>query len=391
LILLEIDHLSLERDLLIRLEENFFRRPLVPGFEVAIVSDTGEILSYRGGRRLDASFLHSADAIVPLVAPGGWLFPFEFTTALTGSQEPYLPRTGTLSLVAKHQAGSLAAAINRRRTYHLLEAFGILLLLAAAAVTLLLSVQKTRDLARRQMDFVAGISHELRNPLTAIQSAGFNLSKGTVYEKEKIQKYGRIISKESRRLTHMIEQVLSYAGIQRSARQYDRQSLRLEEVVEEVLRDYSEVLEEEDWEVEVQIEEDLQPLAVDPKALRSCLSNLIDNSLKYAGYTKNLRIEASSEQDAGQSWIHVSVRDKGRGIPGSELPNVFQPFFRGSHHVASPTPGTGLGLAIVKSHVEAHGGKVRVESKPGFGTEFILSFPTRVSDEKSDGSEDFVH
>jgi signal transduction histidine kinase len=382
LILLKINHVVFERDILVPLEESLFRRPLLPGIEVALVSDSGEGIFYRGDGSLDASYLHSADAILPLVAPGGWLFPFDFTMAPRQGEELASGLTGRLNLIARHHAGSLQTAINRRRAYDLLEAFGILLLLAGAAVTLILSVQKTRRLAKRQMDFVAGISHELRNPLTAIQSAGFNLSRGTVHEEEKVEKYGQIISRESRRLTQLVEQVLSYAGIQRSERQYEKQLIHLEEVLESVLQEYSHILDEDGWNVKVQIDEDLPPLSADPKAIRSCVSNLIDNVLKYASEIKSLWIKASSDKGC----VELSVKDRGQGIPQAELSQIFEPFFRGSTHVASVTPGTGLGLALVKSHVDAHGGRVTVESKPGEGSSFTLVLPLPETGGRSNGA-----
>jgi two-component system phosphate regulon sensor histidine kinase PhoR len=225
------------------------------------------------------------------------------------------------------------------------------------------------------MDFVAGISHELRNPLTAIQSAGFNLAQGTVHDRNKIQKYGEVISSESRRLTHMVEQVLSYAGLQSSVKQYDWQTVRLEEVLEAVLQEYAHVFQRQNWEIVVDIEEDLSSISGDPKALRSCLSNLIDNSLKYASEGTRLAIALNSRQVSGKNWVELSIQDQGQGIADSDLPNVFDPFYRGTRHVASSKSGSGLGLALVKRHVEAHGGKVNVNSVSGEGTCFVLFFP----------------
>ena len=376
LILLRLDRTCLEREIMPRLKESYFRRPLLPGFELAIVSEAGENIFRHADEGLDPAFFHFPDAAIPLLAPGGWLIPFNVFMGPRLEADSPFRQDSNLNLAVRHRTGSLRVAIGQHRTRDLLEAFGILLLLAAAAFTLLVSVQRTRVLARRQMDFVAGISHELRNPLTAIQSAGFNLSKGTVRDEKKIQKYGQIISRESRRLTHMVEQVLSYAGIQSSSRQYDRRPVQLEEIIESVLQEYARVFEDEGWQVTVVIEENLPSLFADAKALRSCLSNLIDNSLKYAAKTRSLVIEANTRQGSRKTWIEVSVQDQGRGIASTELPHIFDPFYRGAEHVASSTPGTGLGLALVKRHVEAHGGTVQVHSSSVEGTRFLLSFPT---------------
>jgi signal transduction histidine kinase len=374
LILLRLNRTYLEREIMSRLEQSYLRRPLLEGFELAIVSETGEIIVPRSDEGLDPAFFHFPDATIPLLAPGGWLIPFNVSLGPGLGAGPPFRQESKLNLAVRHRAGSLGIAIGQHRRRDLLEAFGILLLLAGAAITLVVSVQRTRLLARRQMDFVAGISHELRNPLTAIQSAGFNLSKGTVRDDKKIRKYGQIISRESRRLTHMVEQVLSYAGIQSSSMRYDRRLIQLEEIIESVLQEYARVFEDEDWQVKVEIEENLPSLSADAKALRSCLSNLIDNSLKYAAETRSLVIQANTRQGSRKTWIEVSVQDQGPGIASTELAHIFDPFYRGAAQLASSTPGTGLGLSLVKRHVEAHGGTVQVHSSPE-GTRFLLAFP----------------
>lgn len=372
LVLLKLDHDHLKREILVPLQESYFRKPLLEDFEWAIAADPGGKVICQSDPLLDSGFFSSADVSIPLE---GRPFPFPTPARAELGISFTFDHPGKLNLITRHRLGSLAAAIGRRRNQDLLQSLGILLLLAAATVTLLVSVQRTRRLAKRQMDFVAGVSHELRNPLTAIQSAGFNLSRGSVREEERIRKYGEIISRESRRLTRMVEQVLSYAGIQESRNQYNLQILRLEEVLEKVLQEYASVFEEQKWDIETQVEEELPSVSADPKALESCLRNLIDNALKYAAEVKSLEVQMISKEESRRRWVEISVQDKGRGIPSSELPHIFEPFYRGADRVASSNPGSGLGLAIVKRHVEAHGGKIRVYSKLAEGSKFLLSLP----------------
>jgi signal transduction histidine kinase len=382
LALLQLDQDYLGEEVFERLNESYFRRPLINGFEVAITTDRGNKVVYQSDKQLNTSFFSSADASVPLTVPTPGPGRRGLAVEPERGANPAFRQAGALNLVARHHSGSLEAAVENRRIRDLLEAFGILFLLAAAMVTLVLSLQRTRTLARRQMDFVAGISHELRNPLTAIQSAGYALAKGAVKEEEKIRRYGQIISREGQRLTRMVEQVLSYAGIEQSVKQYDWQIVRMEEVLEMVLQEYVSVFEEEAWEVKVKSDRNLPPLSADPKALKSCLRNLIDNSLKYADEVKILQIEVNSRLDSGRSWIDVSVQDRGRGLSSSEIQRIFEPFYRGADHLASSKPGTGLGLALVERHVKAHGGKVQVFSEPGGGANFLLSFPAATNSEE---------
>jgi len=374
LVLLKLDMDYLE-SVFVRLTEEYFRRPLIQGFEVAVSSASDEKTIYESSMNSGPHFFFAADASIPLTAPGGWLGRFGFNLEPQVRLNRTMRPTGTIILAARHHLGSLEAAIRRQRSYDLLEAFGILLLLTVAAITLLLSLHRTRELARRQMDFVAGISHELKNPLTSIQSAGFNLSQGNVTEPEKIRKYGQIISKESRRLSRMVEQVLNYSGIQSSIKQYDWQLLQLEEILESVLQEYKTHFDDEAWNIDVNIEGDLPALRGDPDALKSCLRNLIDNSLKYADKEKLLRFNVNARDESGQRWVEVSVQDNGPGLSSSEISRIFEPFYRGAIHVASSKPGAGLGLALVKNHVEAHGGRIRVSGKREEGATFLLSFP----------------
>jgi signal transduction histidine kinase len=126
-----------------------------------------------------------------------------------------------LRLLVKHEAGSLETAVSNLRRRKLAISFGILLVLGFGAGVGIVSGHRARTLGRLQMEFAAGVSHELRTPLAVIQSAAHNLRAGVVQDREGIEEYATIVQKEARRLSNMVEQVMTYAETQSGRKRYD--------------------------------------------------------------------------------------------------------------------------------------------------------------------------
>ena len=139
-------------------------------------------------------------------------------------------------LVARHRGGSLEQTVARVRSRNLAVGFGVLALLGATAALLATGAQRARRLARQQMEFVAGVTHELNTPLAAIRSAGQNLADGIVTDPAQVRRYGGLIEKEGGRLTALVAQVLDFAGIEAGSRAYACEPLSLTRLVDEVLR-----------------------------------------------------------------------------------------------------------------------------------------------------------
>src|SRR5207247_803435 len=137
-------------------------------------------------------------------------------------------------LVVKHRAGSLEKAVGQVRERDLAISFGMLLLLAASLITVVISSQRARMLGKLQMEFAAGVSHELRTPLAVIQSAAHNLRAGVVRDKEGIAEYATIVQSEARRLSDMVEHVMTYAETQSGRKRYDIAPIDAVDVVDGV-------------------------------------------------------------------------------------------------------------------------------------------------------------
>lgn len=279
-------------------------------------------------------------------------------------------------LLVKHRAGSLDAAVGNIRRRNLFISFGILLLLGASVGFIVISSRRAQRLAAQQMEFVAGVSHELRTPLAVICSAAENLADGVIDNSDQIKLYGGLIRDEGRRLTGMVEQVLEFAGAQSGRKTYELRQTDLSRVIEDAIAACHLQLQEGGFVFEKHIAEDLPPINADAAALSRAIQNLLHNAMKYSGDNRwiGLSVKLDNPPDC-PAEIRIKVSDRGIGIAPSELAHIFEPFYRGKEVVASQIHGNGLGLSLVKHIVEAHGGKVSVESKAGQGSEFTLQLP----------------
>lgn len=289
--------------------------------------------------------------------------------------ENNLESAGRWLLTVRHTDGSLENYVSKTRWHNLGLSFGILSLLGASVVLLIVTTHRAKIAAQRQIDFVSSVSHEFRTPVAVICSAGDNLADGIVQNQPQIEKYGKLIGREGRRLAEMVEQILEFAGARSKRRKYDFQPIAVESLIETVLADNQPLLEEKNFAVEREIAADLPPVLADSKALKHALQNLVSNSIKYSNGTPWLKISARAEKNGNGEKLLISVIDKGIGIEAKELKHIFEPFYRGKEVAAAQIHGNGLGLSIVKQTIEAHNGKIKVESSPGKGSQFTIELP----------------
>lgn len=276
-------------------------------------------------------------------------------------------------LVARYRAGSFEATVASVQRRNLATGMGVLALLGATALVLVVSAQRAQRLARQQLEFVTGVTHELNTPLAAIRSAGQNLAAGIVTDPAQVRRYGTVIDKEGGRLTALVAQVLDFAGIESGARPYAREPVCVSTLVGDVLRDNGLVLEQAGLTVERRIPPDLPELRGDAPALRRALANLVANAAKFAAAGGWIGISARMSRD-GRA-VELRVEDRGPGIPREERERVFEPFFRGPLAERNHAPGSGLGLALVRHVVRAHGGSVRAEAREGGGAALVVELP----------------
>jgi signal transduction histidine kinase len=292
--------------------------------------------------------------------------------------------SGPWQLMIKHRDGSLEEAVAAIRRRNLAISLGILALLGATAGMMFVTTQRAQRLAHQQIEFVAGVTHELNTPLTSIRSAGQNLADGVVAEPGQVRRYGALIESEGRRLSNMVGQALDFAGIQSGRRVYHPRPVEVGEVVDGALQDCRWLLREKRIEVEREVEPGLPPVLADGAALRRAVANLIENAVKYGSRAAWIGVRV---QRAPGGPVEITVADRGPGIRREDLPHLFEPFFRGPDAATDGVPGSGLGLSLVRHIAEAHGGRVTVTTEEGRGTAFTLQLPATSATEEMQGVE----
>ena len=254
--------------------------------------------------------------------------------------------------------------------YGALLAFIVVLMLLGAFL-LGRDIARESETTRLKTEFVHNISHELKTPLTLIRLYGETLQrKPNLSEKERSESY-EIITKESERLSHLINNVLDFSRIDMGRKEFTFTRGSLSRVVSETLDSYRYHLEKKGFTVAEHIDPDLPETRFDPKAVASALVNLLSNAMKFSPDRKEIAVRLFRRDGAAV----IQVEDKGIGISPGDLAGIFKRFYRAKNAAVSETRGSGLGLTLVKHTAEAHGGTVEVESEPGKGSLFSIVLP----------------
>jgi signal transduction histidine kinase len=246
-----------------------------------------------------------------------------------------------------HRVGSLEALAIQTRQRNLVISMTILLLLAGALILLLVASRRTRALAQQQMEFVAGISHELRTPVAVICMTGANLADGLIGTADQVRQYGQLIRQEGRRLTEMVEQVLCFARIEADNRP-PYQPVNIDMLIREAVQSIRPQVGALGYSCIVHSYEALPPVMADRACIERVMQNLLSNALKYSTERGEIHVSAGREALPTGARLWVSVEDHGIGIPADELRSIFEPFRRGRAAIERNLPGTGLGLSLVE-------------------------------------------
>jgi signal transduction histidine kinase len=250
------------------------------------------------------------------------------------------------------------------------------LILAAAAVALLLL--GVVSLSERRAAFVSAVTHELRTPLTTFRMYTEMLREGMVAGVEKEQAYLATLSLEADRLTHLVENVLAYARLEKSRAGGRIEAVRLGDLLARVKGRLGARAAQAGLELGVEApEEALDTLvSADASAVEQILFNLVDNACKYAAGAADRRLHLESRRSRGK--LELRLRDHGPGIPAADARRLFRPFSRSARDAAGSSPGVGLGLALSRRLARSMGGDLDYEpAGPGApGACFVLKLAT---------------
>jgi signal transduction histidine kinase len=275
--------------------------------------------------------------------------------------------------VALYQpAGASSRGDMRRQAMLFMAAFSLLLVVIALGLGATYRVIKREtEMARLKSDFVANVSHDLKTPLSLIRMFGETLELGRVPDEATRREYYAVITRESERLTRLIDNVLDFSRIEGGGQRYEIGPHPVEPLIHDVLDAFRYPLAQRGFKLDVAVAPDLPDALMDPDAIKQALANLVDNALKYSTERRRLGLSARREDD----WVVIEVADEGIGIPPGEAERIFEKFYRIGRSETLGTRGSGVGLALVKHIAEAHGGRVTVDSRPGHGSRFFLYVP----------------
>jgi signal transduction histidine kinase len=278
-----------------------------------------------------------------------------------------------LKLLLRSRERSIEQEIERWKVAKIAMIGFIDLMLGAGLLLVYSNVRKEMHLSRLKSDFVANVSHELKTPLALIRLFSETLELGRVSSEDKKNQYYRVINKESHRLTQLINNILDFSRIEAGRREYRMAVADLKKIVHDVVDAYRFPIEQQGFELDVSVNDDLPSIEVDQEAIGQALINLVNNAIKYSDEHKFIRISVQREGEG----LAVSVADRGIGVEKAEQGKIFEKFYRAEDSLVHTTRGSGLGLPLVRHIAEAHGGEVRVDSCPGKGSTFTLWLPVR--------------
>ena len=231
-----------------------------------------------------------------------------------------------------------------------------------------MSLQISRS-EKMQTEFISSVSHELRTPLTAINGWGETLLADDGGDIQQLRRGVRIILRESRRLTNMVEELLEFSKIEDGRFTLRVEQMDLQAEVEDAIYTYRELFRQDGIDLEYLNAGEMfeQPITGDPERLKQVLCNVLDNAAEHGGSGK--RITVSMEQEG--EYYAVRVRDYGPGIPEAELPYVKQKFYKGS----SKARGSGIGLAVCDEIIHRHEGTFDIGNAQGGGCVVTIRLP----------------
>ena len=234
-------------------------------------------------------------------------------------------------------------------------------------------ITRLKELERVRQDFVANVSHELRTPLTTIKGYAETLLEGALKEDVAFQ-FVQVIKRHTDRLTKIVDDLLMLSKIESKEFRLKREVISLRDLIDDVIDFVKGAAGKKN--ISISRNEILPSLVLeaDRNYLEQVLTNLLDNAIKYTPEGGRIAISAIEKES---KEIRFSIEDNGIGIPREDIPRIFERFYRVDKGRSQDLGGTGLGLSIVKHLVQAHGGRVWVESRLGEGSTFYFTLPKR--------------
>ncbi len=344
------------------------------GCGVAILDDRGQLLAA-------ADVAGAATQRAPIEYHGERLGWVELDGGSAGAASAAVSICG---LILHHAHARRLASVAHEATANLTYAD-----LAQKNKSLEAAVARLRDADRVKSNFLATMSHELRTPLTSVIGYSEMLLEGLAGPLTEDQReYVTTILGKADQLLQLITSVLDMSRIDASRPPVDQLEVPLLEVVDSVVASFAPQATKHNIRLESSVEYPVRALG-DRRQIRQVLWNLVSNAVKFTADGGHVAVAIKigplvpggvGTRPDNRLAAHLEVRDTGIGIPREQLPNIFEPFFQIDSSSTREYGGSGLGLALAKAYVEAHGGRIWVDSTVGRGSTFVASFPAVATD-----------
>ncbi len=239
-------------------------------------------------------------------------------------------------------------------------------------VTVMHDISARKEIDRLKSQFVSDVSHELRTPLTNIRLYLDLMDR--IRDKEKVTRYLKTLTRESERLSNLIDDLLSLSSLDVDATPIRTADVDINTILESLAIDRRSLAASQGLSLELELHDNLPPIAGDSRLIGQIFTNLLTNAMNYTPEGGVITLRTRLDRENGDNWMVVEVEDTGLGIPLSEQADIFNRFYRGEASKSTGAPGTGLGLAICEEIVSRHGGRIAVASEgiPGKGSCFSV-------------------
>jgi two-component system sensor histidine kinase KdpD len=232
------------------------------------------------------------------------------------------------------------------------------------------SAKALRELDAMRTEFLANVSHELRTPLAVIKgSANSLLQPDVIFDEQTRHDFLASIDRDADTLSRLVDDLLMMSRLDAEGMEIKKKQHHLDEVIDAIKDRLNNLTLKHHLHIHIPAE--IPPVSIDDSRIGEVLTNLVENAVKFSDDATTITIEARYN---GKE-VTVSVKDEGIGIPAALHQKIFERFFQGEGRKAGRRKGTGLGLSICQGIVEAHGGKIWVESEPGKGARFSFTLP----------------
>ena len=241
------------------------------------------------------------------------------------------------------------------------------------AVVVFHDITRIKQLEVVRQDFVANVSHELRTPLAIFRGYLETLADNPGLPPEEIHRILETMKRHSDRLNALVEDLLVLTRLEARQVPTEFSTIRIDAFFRQLVRDWANRANSGLVDIVIDLPEDLPPLDVDALRIEQVMFNLLENAVAYSNAPRKVTLSAALRD--GQ--MEVRVADNGIGIPPSDLPHIFERFYRVDKGRSRTSGGTGLGLSIVKHIIQSHAGTVYAESEVGKGTTIAIRLPLR--------------